>query len=273
MREETPLTHEETPLTHEETINVFEYRKAEGFIRRKAWSNEEINRLIELHGQDVRWAEIAKHLERTEHAVEAKAQRLGLRYRKKSRPSQSDGWTDEEVRILKREWHKGSTSEQIAKMLGRTPGGVRSKRIRYNLPKRLIRYELKPEIQEKYDDGYSICQLSKEYNIDVETLRKQLIRANYRIKGLTEREREIIEDRHHDGCTDQCIARRIRRHSTTVNRYIRENDLSEELQSLDNVVYELKKHGLTMDQIGAKLELPRQTILYVFKRNRRKSRE
>ena len=122
-------------------------------------------------------------------------------------------------------------------------------------------------IQQKYDTGVSIHELANEFSISTYAVKMALLaRRHSEYHLVSDDEREIIEERYKDGCTSKCIARRIRKSLRTVDKYITEADLRNTPQFHDDLVQELTQHNLSVDQIAAKLELPRYSILHALKR-------
>lgn len=255
-------------------INVFDKRRRKRGPVRK-WSPEDYRVLNELLCDGTEWEVIAEKLNRTVDAVRKCASRIGTKNnlpRKKQRDDLfiTRNWTADDHAILKREWLAGTSIKQIAQMLDRSPQAVRIMRNKTGLPTRYAKYDVRPEIQEMYEAGYPIKQIASQANVTANTLTRSLNRNRYR-SDLNDDEKQIIEERHADGCSASCIARRLRRHHSTISRYIKDAELEDDSQPLDDLVSELMASGLTAYQVAAKLELPPFSITMALKRIRSKN--
>lgn len=239
----------------------------------KRWSIEDIQTLMKLFENGEKMEVITRELDRSEYSVRCKMANLGLRcLRQKPVPRRpaTEPWTVADEAILVKEWGAGTPVQMIAKKLQRTLVAVRKKRQYLQLPVRHVKAVDGEAIQEKYDNGVTMKELAAEYDISVHSVKsilKRRVYSNY--QSVNAREYEIIEERYKDGCTTNCIAHRIKKSRTTVLKYIDLADLCNESQPSDELVNELLQHNLTVEQIGAKLELPRSTILRAIKRLRR----
>jgi hypothetical protein len=88
-------------------------------LQKNPWSDEEIDRLIELHGLGLSDKAIAKKIGRASESVRAKITYLML--------PKNYIWSDEEIDTLFRLKAEGKSSTQIAKVISRTPQSVRKK--------------------------------------------------------------------------------------------------------------------------------------------------
>lgn len=247
---------------NENSINIYELRKAQGLGGRK-WSVQEVQYLIDLlnFGNDINT--IAAKLARTKLAIKKKAGKIGLDLR--STKPRAPAWTNKEDRILSKEWIAGTTIENISKRLKRTSNAVRTRRRNLKLPRRSSKYKFRSDIQELYASGVTISQISKKYKMAARTLKKQL-RPHAKPNHLSKQEIEIVEERFLGGCCNACIARRIMRSTSTVRRHTEKlDDLSTDV---DNLIYDLIKNGLSIDQTCLKMELPRASVIAAYEREK-----
>jgi len=230
------------------------------------WSISEIQTLIE--GSEKSLQDLANELGRSVKAIKDKKNcRLGLGKRNSgSRGGRVHYWTPEEIKTLTREWRKGTSLEEIAKKIGRTESSIRGKRNTLKLGQRSLRTVNIREMRESYDAGIPSRQIAKRFGVSQQYVTNQ---CSQRPTRLSNDEIEIIKERYSDGCTCSCITRRLRRRSTAVYDYIQKSDFNEEPQTLDDLVDELTRHGLSPGQVAMKLELPRSSIMCALKRIRR----
>ena len=87
---------------------------------RTRWSDEEKNTLRSLTREGHTYARIAEMLGRTEHAVNIMAYHLDLKH------PRIKTWTAAELARAKRLYDAGNTTQEIARILHRTPTGVQS---------------------------------------------------------------------------------------------------------------------------------------------------
>jgi len=233
------------------------------------WSLSEIQTVIE--GTDKSLEDLADELGRSAQAISDRKYNLGLlKGNPGPRARRVNHWMPEEIETLKREWRKGKSAKEIASILGRSCHSIHCKKGKLKLGRRFKRAVDIGQIRENYDAGIPCGQIAKKFGVSrryVEDLcRKRPLK-------LSVDEIEIIEERYGDGCTCACIARRLRRHTTTVHKYIQKNDLVGEPQSLDDLVEELIKHGLSVGQVAIKLELPRRSITCAIERIKRAKKD
>lgn len=88
-------------------------------LQKNPWSEEQIEKLFDLHSQGLSYKKIAKKIKRSEESVRAKITYLML-------PT-NYVWTEEDIETLMRMKSEGKEAREIAKKLGRTKHSVRRK--------------------------------------------------------------------------------------------------------------------------------------------------
>lgn len=246
--------------------------------KKRLWTIAEIEKLRDLYFAQVPVSEIASALNRTESSIISQARYRGFYRRQK--PNRFPDFTLREpcpphvLELVKEEWEKGTTREEIAVKIDRPLWIVRKLAKQLRLPPRrkmTLCLDDQQEIKNLFDAGFSARELGRKFKIDAGTVLK-LVGPYKRAAArhfLSDTEKEIIEERYAEGCTSSCIAERISRGKATVNRYIRDMDLVRDEQDTDGTVAELLNHGLTVIQVGLKLSLPRLAIRAAIERNER----
>lgn len=88
-------------------------------LQKNPWSEEQIEKLFDLHSQGFSYKKIAKKIKRSEESVRAKITYLML-------PT-NYVWTEEDIETLMLMKSEGKEAREIAKKLGRTKHSVRRK--------------------------------------------------------------------------------------------------------------------------------------------------
>ncbi len=249
--------------------------KARRVVRK--WTLQEMTFLID-NAKDMTVDEIAEHLGRSPQGINHKARSFGIRVKKypKGRGNcRTFGtpWSDADLEQLKGLWQAGTPVKDIAAALGRTVPSIKCIVFKCRLEKRdssrgwrrnIPRADFLEAVK-LYDAGLGITEISRRTGIPQSVISRRLPRWRKEAK-LDDREVEIIEERWKDGCSVGCIGRRIRRSPGTVFNLIKYLEFESDFQETDDLVVDLLKGGLSVDQIAYKLELPRESIICAIKR-------
>ncbi|MBF0251732.1 MAG: hypothetical protein HQL35_14010 [Alphaproteobacteria bacterium] len=235
------------------------------------WTAQELTQVRDLFEAGLAPSDIADKINRSEFAVRSvlskklHIERALFPTNDAAPVNEGAKWTEGELALFKNEWEKGTPVETIAKKLRRSPEAVITKRRKLKLPVRYIRTLDLNEIRSQYDSGVSVEEIARGQGTSACTIRKVLNIGKERSSQKTTEERrlweiDVIEDRLAHGCTTHCIANRIGRSRKYLFAVISEHDLRDAENQHNDLIVELFNHGLTVEQISMKLDLPRRFV-------------
>lgn len=244
----------------------------------RKWTDAEIEYLFEASEQRVSRYKIAEHLGRTIPAVLNKAASLGLVLGKKSllikaRTSDAtvfDPWSEDEKLLVAGLWSEGLTISEIAEKIGRTAPAVQAMRQKLQLPKRTSPTSDIEEMASMYEAGHTLREIGRKYGISGQAVLNKIKGLTRTSRALTEDEIATLEARYQDGCTLLCIANRLGRSLSAIDRHVQTVGLQEIPAPDDDAIVDLKRHGLTAEQISKKLELPTARVRNALRRSKKK---